>query len=195
MNERGSEKGIMVVVSGPSGVGKTTICKGVAERIEDVYVNVSVTTRVKGENEIDGQDYWFISREQFEERIAKELFLEYAEVFGNLYGTPRDKIEEALEAGKVVILEIDVQGSKQVKVMYPEAVMIFILPPSQSELKERIDSRGRDEIAAIEERLGGAGTEVAAGWQYYQHMVINDDLQQAINEVVQIIQQNIGDRE
>jgi len=185
----------MVIVSGPSGVGKSTICKEVVKRLKNVYLSVSVTTRPKAESEVDGDNYWFISDEQFQQRINKGALLEYAEVFGGLYGTPKDKVEEALKAGKTVILEIDVQGAKQVKTIYPDAAMIFILPPTQKELAERMNLRGRESAEMVEKRLNGAGAEIAAAWQYYQHMVINKDLEQAVNEVVQIIQQSIGGKE
>jgi guanylate kinase len=189
------DKGKVVVVSGPSGVGKSTICKEVVNRLNNAHLSVSVTTRPKSESEVDGRDYWFISEQQFQQRINKGLLLEYAEVFGHLYGTPKDKVEEALQAGETIILEIDVQGAKQVKAIYPAAVMIFILPPSQRELAERMNLRGREDSEATEERLNGAGTEIAAAWQYYEYMVINDDLEQAVKEVVQIIKQSIGEKE
>ena len=182
------DRGKIVIVSGPSGVGKSTICKEVVEQLNNTYLSVSVTTRPRAESEIDGQDYWFIGEEEFQERINKGLLLEYAEVFGHLYGTPKDKVDEALQAGKTVILEIDVQGAKQVKATCPDVVMIFIFPPTQKELAERIKSRGREEAEAAEERLDEASSEIAAAWQYYQHMVINDNLEQAVSEVVQIIQ-------
>jgi len=175
-------------VSGPSGVGKSTICREVVKRLNNVYLSVSVTTRPKSEAEVSGQDYWFISKEQFQERINKGLLLEHAEVFGNFYGTPKDKVDEALQAGKTIILEIDVQGARQAKVVYPDSVMIFILPPTHKELAERMSGRGREGVETAEERLDGAGSEIAAAWQYYQHMVINEDLQQAVSEVVQIIE-------
>jgi guanylate kinase len=187
--------GKVVVVSGPSGVGKSTICKEAVNRLSNARLSVSVTTRPKGESEVDGQDYWFISEEQFQQRVKRGLLLEYAEVFGHLYGTPKDKVEEALQAGETIILEIDVQGAKQVKVIYPDAVMIFILPPSQKALAERMNLRGREDTEATEERLDGASTEIAAAWQYYEHMVINDDLEQAVEEMVQIIKQSIGEKE
>ena len=195
MNERQNKKGKVVIISGPSGVGKSTICKETAKRLEDVCLSVSVSTRPRSESEVDGQDYWFISNEQFQERIDNGLLLEYAEVFGNLYGTPRDKVDEALEVGKTIILEIDVQGAKQAKVVYPDAKMIFIFPPTQRELAERINHRGREGAEDAEERLEEAGSEIAAAWQYYDNMVINDELEQAVNEVVQIIQADTGDKE
>ena len=188
------DNGKVVIVSGPSGVGKSTVCKEVVKRIEDAYLSVSVTTRPKGEGEVDGRDYWFISKEQFEWQMKEGSLLEYAEVFGHLYGTPKDKIDEALHRGHTVILEIDVQGGKQAKVIYPDAIMIFILPPSQKELAERMNVRGREDAETAEERLDGAGTEIAAAWQYYDNMVINDDLEQAVNEVVQIIRDSKCDK-
>jgi guanylate kinase len=194
MDKQGQERGKVVIISGPSGVGKSTICKEVVRRKSDVYLSVSVTTRPKSENEADGGDYWFISEADFRERMNKGLLLEYAEVFGNLYGTPKDKVEEALAAGKIVILEIDVQGARQAKVKYPDAVMIFILPPTQRELAERLNGRGREDEEAAEERLDEASREIAAAWQHYQHMVINDDLEQAVSEVIQIIEDSFGEK-
>jgi len=188
MNEHKSKEGKVVIVSGPSGVGKTTICKGVVRRLDNVYISVSVTTRPKADTEVDGRDYWFVSEQEFQRRIDEGLLLEHAEVFDHLYGTPKDKIDEALGAGKTIILEIDVQGAGQAKMVYPEAVMIFILPPTQKELAERINYRGREDAETAEERLDEASSEIAAAWQYYDNMVINDVLEQAINEVVQIIQ-------
>jgi len=188
MTETKSEKGRVVIVSGPSGVGKSTICKEILRKLDYVYLSISVTTRPKSEEEIDGQDYWFISEEDFRERIDKGLLLEYAEVFGHLYGTPKDKVDEELQAGKVVILEIDVQGAIKARVVFPDAVMIFIFAPSKKDLAERLNNRGREAGEIAEERLNGANAEIAAAWQYYKHMVINEDLQQAVNECVQIIE-------
>jgi len=188
MNNVGKRKGKVVIVSGPSGVGKSTICEEVVKRLDNIYLSVSVTTRPRSEGEVDGHDYWFISEQEFQERINKGLLLEHAEVFGHLYGTPKDKVEEAMRAGKTVILEIDVQGAKQARAIFPDAVMIFILPPTERDLVERMDHRGRDAADAAEERLSGASSEIAAAWQYYKHMVINEDLQQAVDECVQIIE-------
>jgi guanylate kinase len=187
MDERKSKKGRVVILSGPSGVGKSTICEEIVKRLDDIYLSVSVTTRPRSEAEVDGQDYWFISEKEFQERIDNNLLLEHAEVFDHLYGTPKDKVDEALQAGKVVILEIDVQGAKQARMVYPDAIMIFILPPSAKVLAERLGHRGREAAEAAEERLGEASTEIAAAMQYYEHLVINEDLQQAVSECVQII--------
>ena len=194
MNKQKTRKGKIVIISGPSGVGKSTICKEVVKRLDNVCLSISVTTRPRAEAEVDGQDYWFLSQQQFRKRINEGSLLEYAEVFGHLYGTPKDNIEEALEAGKTIILEIDVQGAKQVRSVCPDAAMVFIFPPTEKELAQRIKNRGREGMEAVEERLEGADTEFAAAWQYYEHMVVNDDLEHAVKEVIQIIQQAIGEK-
>jgi guanylate kinase len=187
MQKMETSKGRIVIVSGPSGVGKSTICKELAKKLKNAYLSVSVTTRPKGPSEVNGRDYWFVSEKDFRERLNRGLFLEHAEVFGNLYGTPKDKVDEALEAGKTAILEIDVQGAQQVRTVFPDALMIFVLPPSTKTLAARIDHRGRETTRAAEERLEEASTEIAAGWQHYEHMVINENLQQAVKECLQII--------
>lgn len=192
MNRRSNARGGIVIISGPSGVGKSTICRKLVKRLDNAYLSVSVTTRPKSDREVDGKDYWFVSQEEFRRRIDKGLLLEHAEVFGNLYGTPADKVEEALEAGKTAILEIDVQGGKQVKARFGDAVMIFILPPSAKVLAERLNNRGRDDGEVAELRLDGASGEIAAAWQQYKHMVINDDLRQAVDECLQIIENAKG---
>jgi guanylate kinase len=183
-----SARGVLVVISGPSGVGKGTICREVVKRLDYAYLSVSVTTRPKSDKEVNGRDYWFVTEEEFQKRIEKWMLLEHAEVFGNFYGTPKDKVDEQLAAGNAVILEIDVQGGRQIKAIYPDAVMIFILAPTQKELAERLQGRARDEEAVQQERLDQAGIEIAAGWQDYQHMVINDKLQQAVDEVIGIVE-------
>ncbi len=186
--DQNKTRGKLIVISGPSGVGKSTICKRLVAQLEDTHLSISMTTRQPGPGEQNGREYYFVSRDEFRKRIEEGAFLEYAEVFGNLYGTPRDKTEEALDAGRTVILEIDIQGGKQVKTIYPQAVMVFILPPSTKVLTDRISDRARESGDIIAKRLGGAGSEIAAAWQCYDNMVINDDLEQAIKEVVQIIQ-------
>lgn len=186
-------KGKFVIVSGPSGVGKSTICRAVVERT-GASLSVSMTTRPKSPGEVDGQDYRFVSRAEFERRIEKDEFLEYADVFGNYYGTLRENVRAAFDDGNTVILEIDVQGALKVKQICPEAMMIFILPPSQNDLAGRMNGRGRGEDEATARlRLDTAGREIAAAWQYYENMVINDDLEQAINEVIGIIEGKTGD--
>ena len=185
-------KGKIIVISGPSGVGKSTVCSQVVNQLDNVYRSVSVTTRPMAKGELDGKDYWFATKEQFRQRIEKGLFLEYAEVFGNFYGTPKDKTEQALLQGKNVILEIDVQGGRQVKDLYPDAVLIFILPPNKDELTKRISDRGREKTDIVKRRLEKADAEIEAGRKYYQFLVVNDDLEKTVTDVLQIIQQNIG---
>lgn len=188
-------RGRLIVVSGPSGVGKSTICRQVVRRVKNAFLSVSVTTRAEAAGEENGRDYWFISRDEFHRRIEKGTLLEYAEVFGNLYGTPKDKTDEALAAGRIVILEIDVQGGRQVKALYPQAVMIFILPPSPKTLADRLGHRGRETAEAAARRLGAANAEIAAASECYDNMVVNDDLEKAISEVIGIIEHapGIGD--
>lgn len=179
--------GKLFVISGPSGVGKSTICKAVVDRIADAYLSVSLTTRPQKRGEENGREYWFVSRDEFEKKLEHGQFLEYAQVFGNYYGTLKDKIDDALVSGKKVVLEIDVQGGKQVKLEYPDAELIFILPPTEKDLVKRLNGRGREGADEAMIRLNGAGTEIAAAFESYNHMVINDDLEQAIDEVVAIV--------
>lgn len=156
--------------------------------MSDAHLSVSVTTRQRTPKEVDGKDYWFVSKEEFQRRIEKGLLLEHAEVFGNFYGTPKDKADEALAAGKAVILEIDVQGGIQVKKLYPDAVMIFILAPTSKELAGRLHGRGRDDEETAKRRLGQASKEIAVARQDYQYMVVNDKLDAAVNEIIGIIE-------
>jgi guanylate kinase len=190
MSKTNINKGQIVIVSGPSGVGKSTICKMIVERMGNACLSVSVTTRPKSKIEENGKDYWFITKQEFQERIDKGLLLEYANVFGNMYGTPKDKVDEILEEGKTIILEIDVQGARQVKEIYPDAIMIFILPPSSKVLSERISGRGRDSSDSIELRMKKANAEIEAARKLYKHLVVNENLQQAVDECVQIIKQS-----
>lgn len=183
--------GKLVIVSGPSGVGKSTICHQVARRMDNVYLSVSATTRPKGPGEVEGRDYFFVTREQFEHGIAQGRFLEYAEVFGNLYGTPKDKVSRALSDGRTVILEIDVQGGKQVSRTYPESVSILLLPPDQRELVERLNKRARDSTRDRSGRLAKAAEEVASAG-FYRYTVVNDDLEKAINRTMDIIREIPG---
>lgn len=186
---RTRQNGKLVILSGPSGVGKSTICRELMKRLNAVY-SVSATTRRPGAGEEDGRDYWFMNQDEFERKLQQDEFIEYADVFGQYYGTPRQPVEDALADGRIVILEIDVQGARQVIRQYPAAVSVFILPPRQDDLAQRIDKRNRGENnESRKRRLDTATNEIAAAFQYYKHQVVNDDLDQAIVEVVNIIEQ------
>lgn len=181
--------GKLVIISGPSGVGKSTICGQIVQKL-DAFLSVSATTRAKAASETNGVHYWFLTKEEFEKRVQENDFLEYANVFGNYYGTPRKPVETAMRQGRVVILEIDVQGALQVKKQRPDAVMIFILPPQEETLQRRIDGRGRGEDEENKKRrLETAKSEIAAARPYYDHWVVNDDLDRAIQEVIEIIKE------
>ena len=181
------KKGRVVVISGPSGVGKGTICAEVARRLPDVYINVSATTRPQASSEVEGRDYLFISDEEFKRLKKGKKLLEYAEVFGNMYGTPKDEVDKALADGKTVILEIDVQGGKSVKKMDPDAVLIFILPPDTGELERRLTGRGRDEAEAARKRLSWSSREIQEAEKFYDYKVVNDNLEDAVEKVIKII--------
>lgn len=179
-------KGKLFVISGPSGAGKGTICKDVLSEEKDIRLSVSMTTRSPREGEIDKVHYHFADHETFEGLIAEGGFLEYANVYGNYYGTPRQQVLQWLDEGTDVILEIDVQGALQVKKSYPEGILIFILPPSFEELKNRIIGRGSETEETMSRRLGAALQEIST-IDKYDYNVVNDDLQTAVNKVRAII--------
>ena len=183
--------GQLIVVSGPSGVGKGTICRAVMSRLPEVCLSVSATTRPRAATEVDGRDYFFMTREAFEAGISQGRFLEYAEVFGNYYGTPKDKIDDLLAEGKTVFLEIDVQGGRQTKQLYPAALLLFILPPDMEALKERLELRGRDTGESTSRRLREAEAEITSARTFYEHLMVNDNLEQAVEEVIEIIQNHV----
>lgn len=180
---------MLVVISGPSGVGKTSILREVLRRTGATF-SVSATTRPPAAGERDGVDYYFIDRDTFQRWVDEKRFIEVAQVFGrNWYGTPREPVERQLADGKVVVLDIDVQGAENVRRKMPEALGVFVLPPSEEELLKRLRSRGREDAAAIERRFAESKTEIArarAGTTYHA-FVVNDTLPQAIDEVAAIV--------
>ncbi|MFO0827596.1 MAG: guanylate kinase [Phycisphaerales bacterium] len=182
-------RGLLLIMSGPSGVGKTSIVRAIVEQLGARF-SVSATTRARTAQERDGVDYFFISRDEFQRWIDEGRFLEYAQVFGrNWYGTPREPVERQLAQGHVVVLDVDVQGAAQVKRAMPESFGVFILPPSESELLRRLRERGRDDEEAIERRYAEARKEIAFAHEsgVYDAFVVNDDLDRAIREVESIV--------
>ena len=178
-----NKKGVLFVISGPSGVGKGTINQKLFDEFgDDVAFSVSATTRGPREGEIDGKHYFFISRQEFENRIANNEFLEHAEFAGNCYGTPRSYVLRLLEDGVSVILEIDLQGALQVKERMPECVSIFILPPSYEVLESRLRGRGTETPEKIEKRLAAARHEIEMA-HIYDYQIVNDDLEAAYQQL------------
>lgn len=183
------EKGLLVVISGPSGVGKTTIVHSVKDEFNAVF-SVSATTRPQSAKEIDGKDYFFITPEAFEAKIQLDEFLEHAEVFGcHRYGTLRDPVTTVLSSGNIILLDIDVQGGMQVHASMPESVRIFILPPSEEELRRRLESRGREDDDSIQRRFSEAKREIHLAQESgaYEYFITNDNLELAIAETAAII--------
>jgi guanylate kinase len=184
------EQGLLVVISGPSGVGKTTIVHRIREHFDAVF-SVSATTRPKSEKEEDGKDYFFVTPDAFKEKIGNNEFLEHAEVFGCYqYGTLQEPVREALGMGKIMLLDIDVQGGMQIHDNVPESVRIFILPPSEEELLHRLEIRGREDQDSIQRRFSEAKQEIKLSQDSgaYQYFITNDDLELAIAETIAIIQ-------
>ncbi|MFC2703104.1 MAG: guanylate kinase [Abiotrophia defectiva] len=183
-----ASRGLLIVLSGPSGVGKGTVRAAVFANNQFQYVySVSATTRAQRPGEVDGKDYYFVSREEFETMIRNEDLLEYAEYVGNYYGTPIQKIEENLAAGHDVFLEIEVQGAMKVKERMPEGIFIFLAPPNLEELESRITGRGTDAAHVIQERMATAKEEIEL-MQHYDYVVVNDQVQHAVDKINAIIQ-------
>ncbi len=179
-------KGLLVVVSGASGTGKGTVCSALLENTPGLSYSISATTRNPREGEEDGVQYYFMSKEQFQEMIQEEGFLEWAEVYGNYYGTPIKKIQERLSEGCDVLLEIDVQGALHVMEKCPEGVFIFLLPPSLEELEKRIRGRGTETEESLAKRLGSAKKEISVGRQY-KYAVVNDTVENAVAKIKEIL--------
>jgi guanylate kinase len=179
--------GQLTVITGPSGVGKGTLVAALRRRHPQIWLSVSATTRAPRSGEQDGEHYFFMSREQFEQQVAAEGLLEWAEFAGNLYGTPRAPVSEHLAQGQPVLLEIELEGARQVRRSFPQGFQVFIEPPSLEELERRIRGRGTDDDSAIERRLRRAREELAAAAEF-DAVVVNGDLETAIGELEALLQ-------
>jgi guanylate kinase len=180
------QPGQLVVITGPSGVGKGTLVRHLLTRYPNLSLSVSATTRPPRPGEIEGKDYYFVDRTSFEGKIGAGQFLEWAEYAGNYYGTPQLAIANQLAAGHTVILEIELQGARQISQTFPQATRIFIQPPSFEELERRLRGRGKDDDTAIARRLDCAQTELAASTEF-DYQIVNDDLETALSEIEKII--------
>ena len=178
-------KGNLYVISGPSGTGKGTICAELLKDINNEF-SVSMTTRAPREGEVHGREYYFVSREEFLENVEKGNFLEHATVFDNFYGTPKDMVIKRLERGRNVILDIDVQGGLNVKASMPDAVLIFILPPSLAELRKRLIGRNTESPEIVEKRLSKALNEIKFIGEY-DYYIVNDDIETAVSKAKAIL--------
>ncbi|AFZ12322.1 guanylate kinase [Crinalium epipsammum PCC 9333] len=185
MNEQKVE-GRLIVLTGPSGVGKGTLLRSLMQSHPELYLSVSATTRAPRPKEINGKNYYFVSRPEFEQMLKADELLEWAEYAGNYYGTPRQQVEEKIQQGKWVILEIELEGARQIAKSFPSALKIFISPPSFAELEKRMRGRGQDAEDAIAKRLSHAKTEIAAADEF-DLQIINDDFDTALHSLEEAI--------
>jgi guanylate kinase len=186
--------GNIFVISAPSGTGKTTIVKKLLNDVPNLVLAVSYTTRFARPQEKDGVDYFFVDKVQFKEMVRSGGFIEWAEVHGQTYGTPKKEVEESLAKGLDVLLDIDTQGAAKVKQKYPDAVLVFLLPPSFDELERRLRSRGTNTEEDVEKRIENAREEYVRRHEY-DYQVVNDELEEAFDEVVEIIDYYRGELE
>lgn len=180
------EKGLLIVLSGPSGVGKGTVCRALRQRKTELAVSISVTTRKQRAGERDGVEYFFKTREAFQDMIANHQLLEWAEYVGNYYGTPLEYVQKTLDSGTDVLLEIEVQGAMQVKQNFPEGIFLFLVPPSLTELKKRITGRGTESADLIESRMHVAREEIEL-MAHYDYVIENDEVDRACDRILAIV--------
>jgi guanylate kinase len=180
------QRGNIIVLSAPSGAGKTTLCQKLLEQMPDVRMSISYTTRQPRAGEVDGVDYFFVSEDRFRSMIETAAFVEWAEVHGNFYGTARKYIEDVCASGNDVLLDIDVQGARQIQKIFPQSVLIFVLPPSQQALRQRLEGRKTDPPEVIAKRLRKAKDEIRQ-YHLYNYVIINDILDQALIELLSIV--------
>jgi guanylate kinase len=178
---------MLVVLSAPSGAGKTTICRELLKRHSNIQMSISATTRPRAQGERQGRDYFFLSKKEFETKIKEGWFVEWARVYDHYYGTPVEQVEKKLAQKKVVLFDIDIQGGQSIKKSYPDAVTIFILPPSVSALKQRLRSRSRDSTVEIDKRLSHALKEIEMRTKY-DYTVVNKDIDRAVSQVETILE-------
>ncbi|MEM9242557.1 MAG: guanylate kinase [Pseudomonadota bacterium] len=176
----------LYVVAAPSGVGKTSLVNALLAECDDLYLSISYTTRLKRQGEIDGSDYFFVDQKKFQQMIADNDFLEYARVYGNYYGTSFAWVTDKLNTGHHVILEIDWQGAQQIRQRFPDAVMIFLLPPSKAMLRERLYKRQQDDEASINTRMEGVATEVSHCYEF-DYILVNDDFDRTLQQLKAIV--------
>ena len=187
MSNEMQRRGLMLVLSSPSGAGKTTLSRRLLQTDPDIVMSVSATTRAPRPNEVDGQDYFFVSTAKFDEMVEAGEFLEHASVFGNKYGTPRAAVMAALEAGKDVLFDIDWQGTQQLKVQAREDLAsVFVLPPSKAELERRLRIRAQDSETVVRQRMAKASDELSH-WAEYDYLLLNDDIQHAQGKLEEIL--------
>jgi len=180
------KRGLILVISAPAGAGKTTLCKRLLQVSPSFTYSVSFTTRLPRKNEIEGVDYYFVSREEFEKMIEEEAFLEWAGVHRQLYGTSVKLLDRAIEGEKDVVLEVDVKGGEKIKKKHPDAILIFVVPPSWEKLRERLKGRATEDDEKIKQRLIRARKEVKF-FRFYDYFIINDDINKALQDLLTII--------
>lgn len=186
MTAPGPDRGRLFVIAAPSGAGKTSLVRALMEREPGLRFSISYTTRPQRPNEVDGRDYYFVTKDEFERMVDAGSFLEHARVFDNYYGTARQPVEAALAAGQDLILEIDWQGAGQIRTAMSESVSIFILPPSRAELERRLRGRGTDADEVIRRRLDDAAADMTH-WREFDFVVVNDDFDRALQELQEIV--------